>query len=231
MFRQLREDIKAVFERDPAAKNIFEVILCYPGFHAIVLHRVAHFLHKKGLILFPRFISHLARFLTGIEIHPGAKIGRSFFIDHGMGVVIGETTEVGDNVTLYQGVTLGGTGKEKGKRHPTVNSSVVVGSGAKILGPIEIGEGAKIGAGSVVLKSVPPGATVVGIPGRVVLFKKERIHPVDLNHTDLPDPVADLLNVLQNQIDDLRCHIEQLHCYEDDQCDEEEKEKHEHKAF
>ncbi|NLC11918.1 MAG: serine O-acetyltransferase [Firmicutes bacterium] len=216
MFAALREDIRAVFERDPAAKSILEVILCYSGLHAVILHRIAHFFHKRGFILLPRLISQFSRFITGIEIHPGAVIGRRFFIDHGMGVVIGETTEIGDNVTIYQGVTLGGTGKEKGKRHPTVGNNVVIGAGAKVLGPIIIGDGAKIGAGSVVLKNVPPGATVVGIPGRVVLYKKERIHPVDLNHTDLPDPVADLLNVLQNQIDDLRYqmeHLQRLHCY------------------
>ncbi|MGI6096601.1 MAG: serine O-acetyltransferase [Dethiobacteria bacterium] len=208
MFGRLKRDIEAVFERDPAAKNKLEVILCYPGLHAIILHRLAHFLYKKGLVLIPRLISQFSRFLTGIEIHPGAQIGEGLFIDHGMGVVIGETTEIGDNVTLYQGVTLGGTGKEKGKRHPTVGNNVVIGSGAKVLGPIEIGDYAKIGAGSVVLRSVPAGSTVVGIPGRVVLYRGKRVNSVDLNHTDLPDPVAEMFKKLQGQIDDLRIMLE-----------------------
>lgn len=168
MFKTLKEDIQVIFERDPAAKSVLEVILCYPGLHAIILHRIAHYLYKKGLILIPRLISQFNRFLTGIEIHPGAKIGRRFFIDHGMGVVIGETTEIGDNVTIYQGVTLGGTGKEKGKRHPTIKNNVVIGSGAKVLGPIVVGENSKIGAGAVVLKDVPPNSTVVGVPARCV---------------------------------------------------------------
>ena len=232
MFGQLREDIGAIFERDPAAKTIWEVLFCYPGLHAVIMYRITHYLHNKGLVFIPRVISQLSRLLTGIEIHPGAKIGRRFFIDHGMGVVVGETAEVGDDVTLYQGVTLGGTGKEKGKRHPTVRSNVVIGSGAKILGPIELGHDCKIGAGSVVLKPVPPGATVVGIPGRVVFYKKERIQTVDLNHTDLPDPVSDLLGVLQDQIDVLRCHIEQLQCYDKEKfAAEEENKEHEHQAF
>lgn len=213
MLAKIKKDIKAVFERDPAAKSLLEVILCYPGFHALLFHRLAHFLHKKGLIVLPRLISHFARLITGIEIHPGAKIGEGVFIDHGMGVVIGETAEIGDNVTIYQGVTLGGTGKEKGKRHPTVRDNVIIGTGAKVLGPIEIGEGARIGAGSVVLKSVPPGATVVGIPGRVVLYRGKKVSPVNLNHEDLPDPVAQMLNCLQNQIDDLRMQIEELNFF------------------
>ena len=168
MFERIKRDIEAVFERDPAAKNLLEVILCYPGLHAILLHRIAHFFYKKGLVVLPRLISHFSRFITGIEIHPGAKLGSGVFIDHGLGVVIGETAEIGDNVTIYQGVTLGGTGKEKGKRHPTVGKNVVVGTGAKVLGPIVIGDGVRVGAGSVVLQSVPSSATVVGIPGRVV---------------------------------------------------------------
>jgi len=213
MLAKIKKDIKAVFERDPAAKSLLEVILCYPGFHALLFHRLAHFLYRKGLIVLPRLISHFARLITGIEIHPGAKIGEGVFIDHGMGVVIGETAEIGDNVTIYQGVTLGGTGKEKGKRHPTVRNNVIIGTGAKILGPIEIGEGARIGAGSVVLKPVPPGATVVGIPGRVVLYRGKKVSPVNLNHEDLPDPVAQMLNCLQNQIDDLRMQIEELNFF------------------
>ncbi|MDO9534350.1 MAG: serine O-acetyltransferase [Bacillota bacterium] len=216
MFNRLKGDINAVFERDPAAKTVLEVILCYPGFHAIVLHRFVHFLYNKGLVVLPRLISHFSRLVTGIEIHPGAKIGRGVFIDHGMGVVIGETAEIGDNVTIYQGVTVGGTGKEKGKRHPTIGNNVVIGTGAHVLGPIEIGEGGRIGAGSVVLQSAPPGATVVGIPGRVVLYRGKRVTPIDLNHEDLPDPVAQMLNCLQNQIDDLRCQLESRSCYQKD---------------
>ncbi len=201
---RLKKDIRAIFERDPAAKSFWEVILCYPGLHAILLYRLAHALHQRGLILLPRVISQIARFVSGVEIHPGAKIGDGVFIDHGMGVVIGETAEVGDNVTLYQGVTLGGTGKEKGKRHPTVGNNVVIGTGAKVLGPIVIGDFAKIGAGSVVLNNVPANTTVVGVPGRVVIYDGERIPSVDLNHEDLPDPVAEMLHCLQKQIDDLR---------------------------
>lgn len=200
----IKKEIQAVFERDPAAKSLLEVLLCYPGLHAILFHRLAHWLYKKGLVLLPRLISQFSRFLTGIEIHPGAKIGEGVFIDHGMGVVIGETAEVGNNVTMYQGVTLGGTGKEKGKRHPTIGNNVVIGNGAKVLGPIVIGDYAKIGAGSVVLDNVPAHTTVVGVPGRVVLYDGERIPSVDLNHEDLPDPVAEMLHCLQKQIDDLR---------------------------
>lgn len=205
---RLRKDIKAIFERDPAAKSFWEVILCYPGLHAIWCHRLAHNLYRRGWILLPRLISQFARFITGIEIHPGATIGEGFFIDHGTGVVIGETAEVGENVTIYQGVTLGGTGKEKGKRHPTIGNNVVIGTGAKVLGPIEVGDYAKIGAGSVVLNSVPPHTTVVGVPGRVVIYDGERVPSVDLNHEDLPDPVAEMLHCLQKQIDDLRFHQE-----------------------
>ncbi len=200
----LKNDIKAVFERDPAAKNLLEVIFCYPGLHALLFHRVAHCLYRLKLVLLPRLISQFARFITGIEIHPGAKIGSGFFIDHGMGVVIGETTEIGYNVTLYQGVTLGGTGKEKGKRHPTIGDNVVVGSGAKVLGPLYIGEGARIGAGSVVLKDVPAHTTVVGIPGRVVMYKGERVPEINLDHHDLPDPVLEMFDYLKRQINDLR---------------------------
>ncbi len=206
MFKRIKQDIKAVKERDPAARSTAEVLFCYPGLHALLLHRVAHFLYRRGMVLVPRFISHFSRFLTGIEIHPGAVIGEAFFIDHGMGVVIGETSEIGSNVTLYQGVTLGGTGKETGKRHPTVCDNVVIGTGAKVLGPIEVGKNSRIGAGSVVLKPVPPDATVVGIPGRVVYHNGEKVPSINLNHTDMPDPVAEALNSLQDQIDQLRCH-------------------------
>lgn len=210
MFARLRKDIGAVFERDPAARSLLEVLLCYPGFHALLLHRFAHCLFRKGLIVFPRIISHISRFITGIEIHPGARIGESFFIDHGMGVVIGETTEIGDRVTIYQGVTLGGTSTNRKKRHPTVGNNVVIGTGAHVLGPVNLGESARVGAGSVVLHSIPPGATVVGIPGRVVFHRGKKIKPVDLNHQDLPDPVARMLDSLQNQIDDLRVLTDNL---------------------
>ncbi len=205
MFNRIREDIRAVKERDPAAKSTLEVLLCYPGLHALLSHRLAHFFFRRGLVLLPRLISHVSRLLTGIEIHPGAKIGKGFFIDHGMGVVIGETTEIGSNVTLYQGVTLGGTGKESGKRHPTIGNNVVVGAGAKILGPIEIGENSRVGAGSVVLKAAPPNATVVGIPARVVYYNGEKMPTINLNHSDMPDPVAEALGNMQDQIDQLRC--------------------------
>ena len=208
MFKRIRNDIKSVFERDPAAKSVWEVLLCYPGLHSLILHYIAHFFHQKSLVLLPRLISQLNRFLTGIEIHPGARTGSGLFIDHGMGIVIGETTEIKENVTLYQGVTLGGTGKEKGKRHPTIGSNVVIGAGAKVLGPIEIGDGARIGAGSVVLRSVPSRSTVVGIPGRIVVQKGEKVSSVNLNHTDMPDPVAGMLDCLQDQIDSLRYHMD-----------------------
>ena len=175
MFARIKRDIRVVFERDPAAKNIIEVVLCYAGLHAIWLHRIAHTLYLRGWVLIPRLISNFARWLTGIEIHPGATIGDGLFIDHGTGIVIGETAEIGRNVTLYQGVTLGGTGKEKGKRHPTLGNNVVVASGAKVLGSFTVGDHAKIGAGSVVLKPVPAHATVVGIPGRIVVMKGQRV--------------------------------------------------------
>ncbi len=209
MFNRIRQDIRAVEERDPAARSKLEVLTCYPGLHALLSHRVAHFFYRRGLVLLPRLISHISRFITGIEIHPGARIGEAFFIDHGMGVVIGETTEIGSNVTLYQGVTLGGTGKAKGKRHPTICDNVVVGAGAKVLGPIEIGENSRVGAGSVVLKAAPPNATVVGIPARVVYYNGEKVPSVNLNHNDMPDPVAEALKKLQDQIDQLRCqHVD-----------------------
>src|SRR5208337_2447502 len=185
MFRAIKEQIDTIFREDPAAKSVLEIFLCYPGFHAILLHRLAHKLYGWRVPLAPRVISQIGRFFTGIEIHPGATIGRRFFIDHGMGVVIGETAEVGDDVLLYQGVTLGGTGNEKGKRHPTLGNRVVVGTGAKVLGSIRIGDDVKIGAGSVVVHSVPDGSTVVGIPGRVV---RTRTESGVLDHGMLPDP-------------------------------------------
>ncbi|MFB0536406.1 MAG: serine O-acetyltransferase [Anaerolineae bacterium] len=188
MFEVIKEDIQTIFAKDPAAKTTWEVICCYPGLHAIWLHRMAHFLWQHRLLFLGRFLSHINRLLTGIEIHPGAKIGRRFFIDHGMGVVIGETTEIGDDVLMYQGVVLGGTSLEKTKRHPTIEDNVVIGTGATVLGPITVGRGARIGAGSVVIKAVPPGATVVGVPARIAGPKAERPQ-VDLEHGKLPDPV------------------------------------------
>jgi len=178
-FSRLKKDIRVIFERDPAAKSTLEVIFCYSGLHAIWMHRISHALFERGWIVSARLVSNFCRFLTGIEIHPGAKIGDGLFIDHGTGIVIGETAEIGKNVTLYQGVTLGGTGKEKGKRHPTIGNNVVVATGAKVLGSFKVGDHAKIGAGSVVLKEVPPYATVVGIPGRIVVLHGKRIHNED----------------------------------------------------
>lgn len=211
MFNEIRRDIEVVLERDPAAKSIIEVILCYPGLHAIWLHRIAHYFYGLGLVILPRLINTFSRFLTGIDIHPGATIGHGLFIDHGMGVVIGETCEIGDDVTLYQGVTLGGTGKEKGKRHPTVGNNVVVASGAKVLGSFRVGDYAKIGAGSVVLKEVPPDSVVVGIPGTVVAQNGKKVHresTIDLNHNILPDPIHETLDQLVQRIEDLEQKLE-----------------------
>jgi serine O-acetyltransferase len=207
MFSNLKEDIKVIFEQDPAARSYFEVILTYSGLHAIWSHRLAHALHKRKLFFLARVVSQVSRFFTGIEIHPGAKIGKRLFIDHGMGVVIGETCEIGDNVTIYQGVTLGGTGKEKGKRHPTVKDNALIATGAKVLGSITIGENAKIGAGSVVLRDVPPHSTVVGIPGKVAVQNGVKVNK-DLNHANLPDPVADRLKELQNEINKLKLELD-----------------------
>lgn len=202
---RLRKEIRAVFERDPAAKNVLEVLLCYPGLHAILMHRVAHFFYKKKFFIVARWLSQFSRFLTGIEIHPGAQIGDGLFIDHGSGVVIGETTIIGDNVTLYQGVTLGGTGKEKGKRHPTIGNNVVISAGAKVLGSFEVGDDSKIGAGSVVLKPVPSGSTVVGVPGKVVVKDGQRVisKGIDLSHDQLPDPVSEAISGLEKRIKEL----------------------------
>jgi serine O-acetyltransferase len=207
MIKTLREDVEVVFDQDPAARSYLEVILSYSGLHAIWAHRFAHALWGRKCFFLARLISQLSRFFTGIEIHPGAKIGRRFFIDHGMGVVIGETCEIGNNVTLFQGVTLGGTGKEKGKRHPTIEDNVLVATGAKILGSISIGKNSKVGAGSVVLQDVPPNSTVVGIPGRVVIQNGIRIGK-DLDHSNLPDPVADRLSQLDFEIQTLKEEIE-----------------------
>ncbi len=196
MFKSIREDIASVFDRDPAARTTFEVLTCYPGVHARIFHRMAHALWKLNLKWLARFLSHMARWFTGIEIHPGATIGRRFFIDHGMGVVIGETAEIGDDVTLYHGVTLGGTSWKEGKRHPTLGNGVVVGAGAKVLGPIHIGDGAKIGSNAVVVKDVPPGATAAGIPARILdQEKKAGFNPYGLS-SDQNDPVAKALHGL-----------------------------------
>jgi serine O-acetyltransferase len=209
MFRAIREQIDTIFREDPAAKSVFEIVTCYPGFHAILLHRLAHRLHRMRIPLIPRLISQFSRFLTGIEIHPGARIGRRFFIDHGMGVVIGETTEIGDDVLLYQGVTLGGTGKEKGKRHPTIGNNVVIGTGAKILGNIYIGDHVKVGAGSVVISSVPPHSTVVGVPGRVVRSHGCAVGE-ELEHGQLPDPEMQEIVDLKRRVEELEGLVRQI---------------------
>lgn len=209
MFKVLKEDIEVIFEQDPAARSYLEVILTYSGLHAIWAHRVAHWFYKHKLFFIARVISQISRFFTGIEIHPGATIGRRFFIDHGMGIVIGETCEIGDNVTVYQGVTLGGTGKEKGKRHPTVKDNALIATGAKVLGSITIGENSKIGAGAVVLNDVPDNSTVVGLKARVVVRDGVKIQK-DLKHGDLPDPIADRFKELGEEIDRLKKEIDEL---------------------
>ncbi|MBZ4643203.1 MAG: serine O-acetyltransferase [Deferribacteres bacterium] len=196
IFKTLKEEINAVFERDPAARSTLEIIFCYPGFHAIIFYRISHWFWEKKFYFLGRFISHLGRFFTGIEIHPGAKIGKNFFIDHGMGVVIGETAEIGDNVTIYHGVTLGGVSLNKGKRHPTIGNNVIIGSGAKILGPFKVGDNSKIGSNSVVVKEVPPNSTVVGIPGRIVSGEKK----IDFDHSNLPDPVAKAIECIIERV-------------------------------
>lgn len=196
------ENVKAIFERDPAARSIWEVLL-YPGLHALFWHRISHFLHGHKFYFLARVISQIVRFFTGIEIHPGAKIGKGFFIDHGMGVVIGETTKIGDNVTLFQEVTLGGTGREKGKRHPTVGNNVTIAAGAKVLGNIKIGDNAVIGAGSVVIRDVPPDSTVVGVPGRVVKHRGKRVLGIALEHGDLPDPILEKLEDFRRELDEV----------------------------
>ncbi len=206
---KIKDDLVAAQERDPAATSKLEVILTYAGFHAMLAYRIAHRFHTWGVPIIPRVISQLARWLTGIEIHPAAKIGRGFFIDHGMGVVIGETTEIGDHVTLFQGVTLGGTGKERGKRHPTLGNHVVVGAGAKILGGIKIGDNVKIGANSVVLKSVPPNSTVIGVPARIIKTEgRERLPEATMDHTNMPDPIADRFEALERELIELRKRVE-----------------------
>ena len=236
-FSRIRKDIRVVFERDPAARSVWEVVFCYSGLHAIWMHRLSHALYLRGWVLLPRLISNVCRFITGIEIHPGAVIGEGLFIDHGTGIVIGETAELGKNVTLYQGVTLGGTGKEKGKRHPTIGNNVVVATGAKVLGSFKVGDHAKIGAGSVVLKEIPPYATVVGIPGRVVVMQGQRVHTleemrraqelpplakgeevreleeeidVDLDHCALPDPEEEMRQSMLEEIHALEARVAEL---------------------
>ena len=208
MFRAVREQIDTVFERDPAARSVLEIVLCYPGFHAILLHRMAHGLYVGGWFTLGRVVSQFSRTLTGIEIHPGARIGRRFFIDHGMGVVIGETSEIGDDVLIYQGVTLGGTGHEQGKRHPTIGNNVVIGTGAKVLGSIHIGSHVKIGAGSVVVRPVPDHSTVVGIPGRIVRMRS----PSDgvLEHGQLPDPEGQEITEIKERVAEIEAEVKRL---------------------
>ncbi|MCM3666891.1 serine O-acetyltransferase [Mesobacillus subterraneus] len=207
MFKMFKEDLEVVFDQDPSARSALEVVLTYAGLHAIWSHRLAHAFYKRKFYFIARVISQISRFFTGVEIHPGAKIGRRFFIDHGMGVVIGETCEIGDNVTVFQGVTLGGTGKEKGKRHPTVKDNALIATGAKVLGSITIGENSKVGAGSVVLKDVPPNSTVVGIPGKIVIQDGVRVKK-DFNHRDLPDPVADRCKDIETELLKLKKELE-----------------------
>ncbi len=208
MFSLLKEDIRTIFAKDPAARSVLEVIFCYPGLHALRFHRASHFLWNHRMKFLARLLSHIARFLTAIEIHPGAIIGRRFFIDHGAGVVIGETAEVGNDVLMYQSVVLGGTSLKKGKRHPTIGNNVVIGTGAVILGAITVGDNARIGAGSVVVKSVPPDSTVVGIPGRVVEDKHEQI--IDLEHGKLPDPIAEAIRAVLRQQEKLSARLNKL---------------------
>jgi serine O-acetyltransferase len=194
-------EIKAIFERDPAATNYFEVILTYSSLHSIMIHRLAHYLYEKNIPFFPRFLSQFSRFLTHIEIHPGARIGNDFFIDHGAGVVIGQTTVIGNKVTIFQGVTLGGTGKEKGKRHPSIGDNVVIGAGAKILGNIKIGNNVNVGANAVVIRDVPDDSTVVGIPGRIAKKQGKKIMGINIDYSNLPDPLTERLENLQHEID------------------------------
>ncbi|MFD1850728.1 serine O-acetyltransferase EpsC [Oceanobacillus bengalensis] len=206
IFKRMKEDMDVVFEQDPAARTYFEVCLTYSGLHAIWSHRIAHVFYKRRLFFLARVISQISRFFTGIEIHPGAIIGRRFFIDHGMGVVIGETCEIGDNVTLFQGVTLGGTGKEKGKRHPTIKDNALISTGAKVLGSITIGENSKVGGGAVVVKDVPDNCTVVGVPGRIVIQNGVKVRR-DLDHHNMPDPISDKIKQMQDEIDKLKAEI------------------------
>ncbi|MCX5687204.1 MAG: serine O-acetyltransferase [Candidatus Omnitrophica bacterium] len=210
----MAEDIKSAIDKDPAAKSMLEIVLCYPGIHALWFYRISHFLYIRKMYIIARLVSHFARFITGVEIHPGANIGRRVFIDHGMGVVIGETSEIGDDSLIYKGVVLGGTSLERGKRHPTLGKNVVVGSNACILGPIKIGDGAKIGSGSVVIKNVPMGATVVGVPGKIVEKKIAEKLELDFEHGNLPDPVADVVKIMikmQHELEQRLIAIEKDH--------------------
>lgn len=210
---QVREDIQTAYSKDPAARGLLEVLTCYPGLHAVWMHRLANALWKRGLVTLPRIMSHVNRFITGVEIHPGARIGRRLFIDHGAGVVIGETSEIGDDVLMYQGAVLGGASSERGKRHPTIGSAVVVGAHAVILGDVVVGDGAKIGSGSVVVQDVPPGATVVGVPGRIVRINGRRLEqrpPDILDHALLPDPVVETLKCMADRIELLEKQVRQL---------------------
>ena len=207
MFERMRQDIRTALERDPAARSALEVLLCYPGVHAIWIHRIASRLWGWGWLTLARFVSHVGRFLTGIEIHPAARLGPGLFIDHGMGVVIGETAEIGENVTILQGVTLGGTSLKREKRHPTLGRSVVVGAGAKILGGFTIGDGSRVGAGSVVVREVPPNSVVVGVPGRVTYRDGQRVSEIDLNMTDLPDPLAKAIEQLLDRIQGIEMEV------------------------
>jgi serine O-acetyltransferase (EC 2.3.1.30) len=211
LFKTLREDIRSIKERDPAARSSLEVLLLYSGLHAVIYYRIAHWLYMHKRYFLARWVSQHAKFKTGIEIHPGAKIGKGLFIDHGTGVVIGETTEIGDYCTLYQGVTLGGTGKDKGKRHPTLGNNVMVGAGAKILGPFKVGDNAKVGANALVLSEVPPNATAVGVPARIVKLNGERVkRTADLDQIHMPDPVSQEICRLQHKIDSLQKEIDNL---------------------
>jgi serine O-acetyltransferase len=209
MFHRIRNEINVIFERDPAAQSVLEILFCYPGFHAVRFHRAAHWLWERNLRFPARLLSHVSRFLTGIEIHPGATIGEGFFIDHGMGVVIGETAEIGKNVTLYHGVTLGGTSWQKGKRHPTIEDNVIIGANAAILGPIRVGENSKIGSGSVVNKEVPPHSTVVGIPGRVV-FREGNVYQDPTGVAGTPDPEGKALRCLTEQVTALEQRLDDV---------------------
>ena len=219
MFRAIKEQIDTIFREDPAAKSVIEVVLCYPGFHAILAHRFAHWLYLLEIPLLPRVVSQFSRTMTGIEIHPGATIGRRFFIDHGMGIVIGETSEIGDDVLLYQGVTLGGTSLTKEKRHPTIEDHVMISAGAAVIGPVRIGRGSRIGAGAVVVSSAPPYSTIVGIPGKVVEGDRPRGDVTDLDHARLPDPVARAMSSLVDKINQLGIRFEEMeerqNCLED----------------
>ncbi len=224
LFKRIKEDIRCIFEQDPAARSTIEVVLTYSGLHAVWMHRIAHAFYKRNLRFLARVVSQISRFFTGIEIHPGAIIGRRLFIDHGMGVVIGETCEIGNDVTLYQGVTLGGTGKEGGKRHPTLGDNVLVASGAKVLGSITVGENSKVGAGSVVLKEVPPNSTIVGIPGKIVMTNGVRVKD-KLDHSTR-DPISDEIKHLEKQIQELKLRTERLETN-----NEEEGDSHEHSTL